>query len=113
VTKPPASTVRELARFYRRNGYVRLLDSERRRKENQLYKKGDEVRLVADTASELAAIRGLLARAGFKLARPFVKGRQYRQPVYGREEVARFLAMVARQPKNRPRTRVRRPRKAR
>lgn len=111
MTKPPRSTARELARFYRRNGYVRLLDSERRRKENQLYKKGDEVRLVADTASELAVIRGLLARAGFKLARPFTKGRQYRQPVYGREEVARFLAMVAEPSRATARTRTRRTRK--
>lgn len=102
VSKPSRSTTRELARYFHRNGYVRLLDSERRRTENGKYKKGDEVRLVADSPAELSTIRQLLHRAGFKVARPFAKGRQFRQPLYGRQEVARFLALVADQPGDAP-----------
>jgi hypothetical protein len=83
-----------LAAFFRRNGYVRRVDAVRRVMDGQLYKKGAEVRLVAESAAELAEIRRLLRRAGFKAARPFAKGRQWRQPVYGIAEVARFLSLV-------------------
>jgi len=89
--------VRQLAYLFHRNGYVRRVNVERRRTEGQKYKKGDEVRLVAESRSELTTIRRLLHQAGFKVARPFVKGRQFRQPLYGRQEVARFLALVAAQ----------------
>lgn len=84
-----------LAAFFDRNGYTRLQDTRRKRREGyRAYKKGDEVRLVAGSQRELALIRRLLRRAGFRLGRPFRKGRQYRQPVYGREAVARFLALI-------------------
>ncbi len=96
--KPRASTTAQLARFFHRNGYVRRLKVERRRAEGRKYKKGDEVRLVAGSTSELAAIRRLLLQAGFKVGRPFVHARQFRIPLYGRQQVARFLAMVAAQP---------------
>ena len=56
------------------------------------YKKGDEVRLTAQSA--LARIRRLLELAGFTPGQPFLKARQYRQPVYGREAVRRFLGLV-------------------
>jgi hypothetical protein len=55
------------------------------------------VRLVAESKAELTEIRQLLKRAGFKLARPFAKARQWRQPVYGVAEVARFLSLVGEQ----------------
>ena len=58
------------------------------------YKKGDEVRLCARSAKELAEIRRLLKLADFRPGRPFMKDRHYRQPVYGREEVRRFLNLV-------------------
>jgi hypothetical protein len=86
---------RALAWYYRRNGYVRRQDAGRLASEGpQQYKKGEEVRLVARTAAELRVVRRLLREAGFKPGRPFLKGRQYRQPVYGREAVARFLEVV-------------------
>jgi len=50
--------------------------------------------LVASTVEELRLVRRLLREAGFKPGRPFRKGRQYRQPVYGRQAVARFLEAV-------------------
>jgi hypothetical protein len=86
----------ELARFFTRNGYVRRQNQRRLDEEGYMrYKKGDEVRLVAENRGELARIRSLLLRAGFRPGSPFVKGRQFRQPVYGRGEVRRFLGLVA------------------
>ena len=87
--------VRTLAGFFRRNGYVRMQNAERAAEDGwEHYKKGDEVRLVAESVQELALVRRLLREAGFKPGRPFVKGRQFRQPVYGRQAVARFLDLV-------------------
>ncbi len=95
-----AQVVKQLAAYFHRNGYVRRVDAVRRIVDGQLYKKGAEVRLVADTRVELAEIRRLLKQAGFKRARPFTKANQWRQPLYGVEEVARFLKLVGK-PKKR------------
>jgi hypothetical protein len=86
--------VERLAALFHRNGYVRRTDAVRRVEEGRLYKKGAEVRLVAESAAELAEIRRLLRRAGFRVVRPFAKARQWRQPVYGVAAVARFLALI-------------------
>ena len=43
----------------------------------RLYKKGAEVRLVVESPKELAEIRRLLKRAGFKLGGPFAKAEQF------------------------------------
>ncbi len=100
ATKPMAKAVSpsdiELLRwFFRRNGYVRRKNLWRQQEEGYwAYKKGDEVRLAAASRAELALIRRLLRRAGFRPGRPFRKGRQYRQPVYGRAAVSRFLGLV-------------------
>lgn len=91
---PTRHAVKGLATLFHRNGYVRRIDAVRRVQEGQLYKKGDEVRLVAQSRAELAEIRRLLKQAGFKVSRPFAKARQWRQPVYGVKEVARFLSLV-------------------
>lgn len=93
-----ASVAKQLAFFFRRNGYVRYQNAERLAAEGQRYKKGDEVRLVATSLAELRAIRRLLRQAGFKPGRPFRKAKQYRQPVYGRSVVARFLAFIGELP---------------
>lgn len=91
---PAPEVVRQLSAYFHRNGYVRRLNARRRAREGQLYKKGAEVRLVAESLAELKEIRRLLKRAGFKVARPFAKARQWRQPVYGVAEVARLLSLV-------------------
>jgi hypothetical protein len=83
-----------LVAHYLRNGYFRWQDSERLAAEGRSYKKGDELRFAAATRAELAEIRRLLRAAGFKYGRPYRKAKEYRQPVYGREQVARFIAMV-------------------
>lgn len=87
----------ELATYFARNGYIRWQDPERQSREGyDRYKKGSEVRLTAANRKELAHIRLLLRKAGFKPGQPFVKGRQYRLPIYGFDEVERFMALVAR-----------------
>ena len=91
---PPPEVVAELARLFHRNGYVRWLNPDRRAAEGAFYKKGDEVRLVANSAGELRTIRRLLRAAGFTPGRSFRKARQWRQPVYGRAVVARFLTLI-------------------
>ena len=90
----PTQVAQLLANFYLRNGYIRRLDATRRSEEGQLYKKGAEIRLVAESHDELMLIRDLLDRAGFKLSEPFVKSQQWRQPIYGVAEAARFLTLV-------------------
>lgn len=98
-----ADVAGELAWFFRRNGYIRRQNARRAKREGwDSYKKGDEIRLVATSKAELARIRRLLRDAGFKLARPFAKGLQYRQPLYGRQTVQDFLSMIRlrRQPGN-------------
>jgi hypothetical protein len=85
---PRASTgsSRELARYFRRNGYVRWQNPKRLARDGYMgYKKGDEVRLTAQDEQELQYIHELLVQAGFRPGHPFVKGQQYRLPIYGRE----------------------------
>lgn len=95
LTPARKNPARRLAELFHRNGYIRRCNMGRRRRHGwQVYKKGDEVRLTASSQGELAEIRRLLGEAGFKAGRPFVKGRQYRQPLYGRTEVARFLSLI-------------------
>jgi len=90
-----AAVASQLAWFYRRNGYLRRCDPLRRELlGSRAYKRGDEIRLVANSAEELALIRRLLHEAGFRPGAPFGHSGQHRQPVYGREAVRRFLELV-------------------
>lgn len=89
------SIARQLAWYFDRNGYVRRPRPERRADAAKgVYRKGYEVRLTAESRAELAEIRRLLRAAGFKPGRPFRKALQFRQPIYGRADVARFLEMI-------------------
>ena len=96
--RAPDAVALELAALFRRNGYVRLHDPVRYAADGCMnYKKGDEVRLVANTEAERVRVLLLLRTAGFKPGRPFRKnehGGQYRVPIYGREQVARFLRTI-------------------
>ena len=92
----PAEAVAQLARWFRSSGYVRRQDPQRLAEKGYMgYKKGDEVRLVADSLAQLRLLRRLLRQAGFNPGRPFVHSNQWRQPLYGRHNVTRFLALVA------------------
>jgi hypothetical protein len=89
------SVVEQLVALFFRNGYMRP------RAERALagegygrFRRGYEFRLTAGSRSELRQIRALLRQAGFKPGRPFIKGRQFRQPVYGRAALERFLELL-------------------
>ena len=89
------AAARALTGLFRRNGYARRQNTARKDSEGYgAYKKGDELRFVAGSSDELAAIRRMLKQLGLKPGRPFVKGKQMRQPVYGRAAVERFLSWV-------------------
>ncbi len=92
--RPSPQILAQLGELFRRNGYVRRQNPKRLGRDGRRYKKGDEVRLVANSADELRRIRRLLREAGFEPGRAFAKGRQWRQPLYGREAVARFLDLI-------------------
>jgi len=85
----------ELAALFERNGYVRRQNAGRVADEGPArYKKGDEVRLIANSEAELHRVRELLESAGFTPGKPYAQGGKFRQPLYGRREVARFLDMI-------------------
>ncbi|HEY3245984.1 MAG TPA: hypothetical protein VGM03_21790 [Phycisphaerae bacterium] len=89
------AAVAELAIFFRRNGYVRWQNRRKLKRVGYMaYKKGDEVRFVADSMRELRIIRRLLRQAGFRPGQPFAHGKQWRQPLYGRAEALRLLELV-------------------
>jgi hypothetical protein len=88
----------ELTALFRRNGCVRRHDAARYARQGCMkYKKGEEIRLVANGTEEQVRIQRLLKLAGFKAGRPFRKSAERRQlciPIYGREQVTRFLSMT-------------------
>ncbi|MFE7563980.1 hypothetical protein [Kitasatospora sp. NPDC057500] len=80
-------------RLGRLPGYVRRPDPARRSgAQGHTYKKGWEVRFTARSEAEIAEIRDLVVAAGFAPARPFFKGHQLIQPVYGMAAVQAYLA---------------------
>jgi hypothetical protein len=87
----------QLVEFFHERAYIRWQNPQRFEKDRPQYKKGDEVRFIAYSKRELAVIARLLRAAGFKPGRPFVKGRQFRLPLYGREAVSELLAFVREQ----------------
>lgn len=93
--KVPRIVADELAGAFSRNGYVRQQDAKRLRAEGyDGYKKGDEIRLIADNKRQLSALRRTLQEAAFSPGKPFEKGKRWCQPIYGREAVSRFLRVV-------------------
>ena len=84
-----------LAEAFHRAGYIRQPNAARAKSDGRSYKKGYEVRLVADSQEELAKIRKHLRKAGFKLAKPYKKGKGMVQPVYGKLHMERFRAISA------------------
>ena len=86
----------QLAALFDRHGYVRRLNPKRRAKDGPTYKKGDEIRLVARTLDDVVRIARWVRRAGFEPGRPFAKAQQFVLPIYGLEEVARFLKFIGR-----------------
>jgi hypothetical protein len=92
---PPALQAENTCVLWRAAGLRRQNRARVKAEGFQKYKKGNEIRLVANSAVELTEIRDLLARAGIKAGRPFKNANKFRQPVYGREQIAFFLSAVA------------------
>ena len=90
----PAKSLARLRELFGRNGYILRQDPDRVVTGQRVYKKGDEVRMVAENRTELTEIRRLLKQAGFKMGRPFTKGAQFRQPIYGRDQTDRFAKLM-------------------
>jgi hypothetical protein len=64
--------------------YTRVPKIRRLKKKNaKSYKKGWEVRIVCVDAKNLKLARNLIKTAGFNLARYYVKGNYFIQPIYG------------------------------
>jgi hypothetical protein len=94
-SKVPASVTEQLAALFRRNGYVRPPLAKRLANPGTgHFDRGFEFRLTGESRKELWLIRRLLRQAGFKPGKAFVKGRQHRQPVYGRQNLMRFLELI-------------------
>ena len=95
IKNPPIQVTGQLVALFRRNGYVRPPAAKRLLGFGYgRFRRGFEFRLTANSRTELRLIRALLHAAGFKPGKPFVKGRQFRQPVYGRDSLERFLALI-------------------
>ena len=105
---PSPEVIAQLATWFRRNGYVRRQNPTRLEEPYGSYEKGEEVRLVAESKAELQTIRRVLRAAGFEPGKPFTKAGQWRQPVYGRAEVARFLTLIGEPVPDPPTTPMRR-----
>ncbi|MBI2565586.1 MAG: hypothetical protein HYV63_00955 [Candidatus Schekmanbacteria bacterium] len=87
--------IAELAERFQRNGHVRHPSAERRKEAGTIvYKKGYEVRLIAHSEKELAHIQKLLDLLGFRFGEPYPQAGHFRQPIYGREQVERFLSLI-------------------
>lgn len=98
-----AAAIRRLAALFHANGYVRRPNPDKKAaRESHGYHKGYEVRLVLVSERELDEARGLLTALGFRLASPHAKGNQFRQPIYGKAAVERFLALVGDPPPGYP-----------
>ncbi len=98
----PQARIDQLTALFDQQGYMRRPDKKRRRKTPASYKKGYEIRLIAHSREELLSIRRLLETCGIKLGRAFEKGAQWRQPIYGREQVRRLLNLVGADPETFP-----------
>lgn len=93
--KAKKSTVKKLADFFLRNGYLRVPSEKKSKKSKYADKKGYEIRFVARNKKELSEMKSLLKDAGFKAGKPFDKFNQYVLPVYGKEQFFRFKNLLA------------------
>jgi hypothetical protein len=94
MNKMRKSVITQLRYFFHRNGCLRAPNIARRKKEGQDYKKGYEIRFVAQNEEELLKIRSLLSEVGFKSGKPYSKGSQFVQPVYGKNSYEKFRKFI-------------------
>ncbi len=93
-TIAPSRVIDELRVRFQQHGCFRAPDLQRRKNDSRGYKKGYEVRLVAQDRKDLARLRRLLKAAGFKAGKAYPKHSQLIQPVYGRDALLRFRSLI-------------------
>ena len=79
----PADAIRYLQDQYARSGYVRTPPQ----MDDPGTHRGYELRFTADSRQHCEVIAAALDTLGVLAGKPFIKGRLYRVPVYGREQV--------------------------
>ena len=90
------TVIRCLAGWFYEHGWTQTPPDPKLRKNLKgIYKRGYEIRLSASPA-ELAQLKSLLVRAGFEPGKHFPKGRRLVVPLYGKEQVQRFLRTICR-----------------
>lgn len=94
VTK---SVIKKLGGYFLRNGYLRLPNETLKKKKGGNYRKGYEIRFVANNKNELKEIKSLLKDAYLKPGKHFEKFNQFVLPVYGKESFFRFKSLLAEQ----------------
>ena len=88
------SASRRLARWFAEHGWAQTPpDPGLRKDRKETYKRGYEIRLSA-RPDELAELQRLLVLAGYKPGKHFPKGRRLVVPLYGKEQVQRFLKRI-------------------
>lgn len=86
---------RRAAELFSRGGCVRRPNDDRRSEGHRVYKKGWEVRFYVGSKAEAAEAGRILRRAGLVAGRAYYKRPAlWILPLYGRDQVERFLAWV-------------------
>lgn len=88
------SRTEQLKQLFQRNGYYRVPDEDRRQEKKAAYKKGYEIRFVAQNYKEYLEIRKLLKTLGYLPGKAFMKGAQRVIPVYGKENYLAFRQLM-------------------
>lgn len=81
----------ELQDWFDRIGYVRICNTQRRKREGQAYKKGYEVRFALDSRDAVREVQRLLTTVGLRPGKPYRKYDRIVLPVYGRASVEWFV----------------------
>ncbi len=79
---------------YETNGHIRYPITARAGEPNQSYRKGWEARLGAVDAKTAARIVQAFKRCGYTPGKPYQHGAKLRVPLYGFEQVTRFVELV-------------------
>jgi len=89
-----SSSVKQLKKLLDGKIYFRLPDTKRRKLEGQAYKHGYEVRLVVNNKIELKKMQSILKNLGFDFGKPYAKGLQIIQPVYGKYQIENLRSIL-------------------
>ncbi len=77
------SAEKQLAFYFHRNGYVRVPDKQRKKKESGSYKMGYETRFVAMSKIEVTTLIRLLKQLDFTPGKTYAKAARWCIPLYG------------------------------